>query len=86
MVSPGINIEYAGVSNSVLTGSVNSVFISRENLVNIEINYSDLNYEITQQHKAVSVPELLGECFLFAPGFSMGIFPPFGSCFNLLTY
>nr|XP_003477033.1 acid-sensing ion channel 5 [Cavia porcellus] len=33
----------------------------RENLVNIEINYSDLNYEITQQHKAVSVPELLAD-------------------------
>lgn len=31
----------------------------RENLVNIEINYSDLNYKITQQQKAVSVPELL---------------------------
>lgn len=39
-----------------------SVFILRENLVNIEINYSDLNYKITQQQKAVSVPELLGKC------------------------
>ncbi|KAL1777805.1 acid-sensing ion channel 5 [Sigmodon hispidus] len=33
----------------------------RENLVNIEINYSDLNYKITQQQKAVSVPELLAD-------------------------
>ncbi|XP_042524340.1 acid-sensing ion channel 5 [Dipodomys spectabilis] len=32
-----------------------------ENLVNIEINYSDLNYKITQQQKAVSVPELLAD-------------------------
>ncbi|XP_017534042.3 acid-sensing ion channel 5 [Manis javanica] len=32
-----------------------------ENLVNIEINYSDLNYKITQQQKAVSVSELLGD-------------------------
>uniref|UniRef100_A0A2K6FN64 Bile acid-sensitive ion channel n=1 Tax=Propithecus coquereli TaxID=379532 RepID=A0A2K6FN64_PROCO len=31
-----------------------------ENLVNIEINYSDLNYKVTQQQKAVSVSELLG--------------------------
>lgn len=30
--------------------------------MNIEINYSDLNYKITQQQKAVSVPELLGKC------------------------
>uniref|UniRef100_A0A8C5NXV8 Bile acid-sensitive ion channel n=1 Tax=Jaculus jaculus TaxID=51337 RepID=A0A8C5NXV8_JACJA len=33
----------------------------RQNLVNIEINYSDLNYKITQQQKAVSVPELLAD-------------------------
>ncbi|XP_055000882.1 acid-sensing ion channel 5 [Sorex araneus] len=33
----------------------------RENLLNIEINYSDLNYKITQQQKAVSVPELLAD-------------------------
>ncbi|XP_015339996.1 acid-sensing ion channel 5 isoform X3 [Marmota marmota marmota] len=33
----------------------------RENLVNIEINYSDLNYKITQQQKAVSVSELLAD-------------------------
>ncbi|XP_037686810.1 acid-sensing ion channel 5 [Choloepus didactylus] len=33
----------------------------RENLVHIEINYSDLNYKITQQQKAVSVPELLAD-------------------------
>uniref|UniRef100_A0A8C6RN02 Bile acid-sensitive ion channel n=2 Tax=Nannospalax galili TaxID=1026970 RepID=A0A8C6RN02_NANGA len=33
----------------------------RENLVNIEINYSDLNYKITQQQKAVGVPELLAD-------------------------
>nr|XP_011751138.1 acid-sensing ion channel 5 [Macaca nemestrina] len=33
----------------------------RENLVKIEINYSDLNYKITQQQKAVSVPELLAD-------------------------
>ncbi|KAM5255818.1 bile acid-sensitive ion channel [Ctenodactylus gundi] len=33
----------------------------RENLVNIEIKYSDLNYKITQQQKAVSVPELLAD-------------------------
>ncbi|XP_004638788.1 acid-sensing ion channel 5 [Octodon degus] len=33
----------------------------RENLVNIEINYSELNYKITQQQKAVSVPELLAD-------------------------
>ncbi|XP_047575864.1 acid-sensing ion channel 5 isoform X3 [Lutra lutra] len=33
----------------------------RENLVNIEINYSDLNYKITQQQKAVSVYELLAD-------------------------
>ncbi|XP_040827341.1 acid-sensing ion channel 5 [Ochotona curzoniae] len=33
----------------------------RENFVNIEINYSDLNYKITQQQKAVSVPELLAD-------------------------
>uniref|UniRef100_A0A2K5CZY0 Bile acid-sensitive ion channel n=1 Tax=Aotus nancymaae TaxID=37293 RepID=A0A2K5CZY0_AOTNA len=33
----------------------------RENLVKIEINYSDLNYKITQQQKAVSVSELLAE-------------------------
>jgi hypothetical protein len=45
-----------------LSGLVHSVFIPRENLVNIEINYSDLNYKITQQQKAVSVPELLGKC------------------------
>ncbi|KAK7811252.1 hypothetical protein U0070_027214 [Myodes glareolus] len=32
-----------------------------ENLVNIEINYSDLNYKVTQQQKAVSVPELLAD-------------------------
>lgn len=42
-------------------------FIPRENLVNIEINYSDLNYKITQQQKAVSVSELLGKCYLAAP-------------------
>lgn len=29
--------------------------------MNIEINYSDLNYKITQQQKAVSVPELLAD-------------------------
>ncbi|KAM9238199.1 bile acid-sensitive ion channel [Dugong dugon] len=33
----------------------------RENLVSIEINYSDLNYKITQQQKAVSVSELLAD-------------------------
>ncbi|XP_007942168.1 acid-sensing ion channel 5 [Orycteropus afer afer] len=33
----------------------------RENLVHIEINYSDLNYKITQQQKAVSVSELLAD-------------------------
>ncbi|XP_005401006.1 PREDICTED: acid-sensing ion channel 5 [Chinchilla lanigera] len=33
----------------------------RQNLVNIEINYSDLNYKTTQQQKAVSVPELLAD-------------------------
>ncbi|XP_045058476.2 acid-sensing ion channel 5 isoform X6 [Desmodus rotundus] len=33
----------------------------RNNLVNIEINYSDLNYKITQQQKAVSVSELLAD-------------------------
>ncbi|XP_055452649.1 acid-sensing ion channel 5 [Psammomys obesus] len=33
----------------------------RENLVYIEINYSDLNYKITQQQKAVSMPELLAD-------------------------
>ncbi|XP_016863780.1 bile acid-sensitive ion channel isoform X1 [Homo sapiens] len=33
----------------------------RENLVKIEINYSDLNYKITQQQKAVSVSELLAD-------------------------
>ncbi|XP_076995687.1 bile acid-sensitive ion channel [Tamandua tetradactyla] len=33
----------------------------RENLVHIEINYSDLNYKITQQQKAVSMPELLAD-------------------------
>ncbi|XP_006213642.1 acid-sensing ion channel 5 [Vicugna pacos] len=33
----------------------------RENLVNIEINYGDLNYKITQQQKAVSVSELLAD-------------------------
>lgn len=51
---------------------VHSVSTPSENLVNIEINYSDLNYKITQQQKAVSVPELLGKsvdfflsCFLF---------------------
>ena len=46
---------------------LNSVFIPRNNLVNIEINYSDLNYKITQQQKAVSVSELLGKCYLIAP-------------------
>lgn len=40
---------------------VHSVSTPSENLVNIEINYSDLNYKITQQQKAVSVPELLGK-------------------------
>ncbi|XP_049625579.1 acid-sensing ion channel 5 [Suncus etruscus] len=34
---------------------------TRENLVNIEINYSDLNYKITHQQKAVSVSELLAD-------------------------
>ncbi|XP_012582275.1 PREDICTED: acid-sensing ion channel 5 [Condylura cristata] len=33
----------------------------RQNLVNIEINYSELNYKITQQQKAVSVSELLAD-------------------------
>uniref|UniRef100_A0A8C8WVR1 Bile acid-sensitive ion channel n=1 Tax=Panthera leo TaxID=9689 RepID=A0A8C8WVR1_PANLE len=33
----------------------------KENLVNIEINYSDLYYKITQQQKAVSVSELLAD-------------------------
>ncbi|KAF5923437.1 hypothetical protein HPG69_006608 [Diceros bicornis minor] len=33
----------------------------RENLVHIDINYSDLNYKITQQQKAVSVSELLAD-------------------------
>lgn len=47
-----------------------TLFLSpRENLVNIEINYSDLNYKITQQQKALSVSELLGKCYLAAPQF-----------------
>ncbi|KAM9087813.1 LOW QUALITY PROTEIN: bile acid-sensitive ion channel [Megaptera novaeangliae] len=33
----------------------------RDNLVNIEINHSDLNYKVTQQQKAVSVSELLAD-------------------------
>lgn len=37
--------------------------------MNIEINYSDLNYKITQQQKAVSVSELLGKCSLDVPQF-----------------
>lgn len=37
--------------------------------MNIEINYSDLNYKITQQQKAVSVSELLGKCSLVVPRF-----------------
>lgn len=37
--------------------------------MNIEINYSDLNYKITQQQKAVSVSELLGKCSLVVPHF-----------------
>lgn len=44
---------------------VHSVSTPSENLVNIEINYSDLNYKITQQQKAVSVPELLGKSDFF---------------------
>jgi hypothetical protein len=55
----------------------NFVFILRENLVNIEINYSDLNYKITQQQKAVSVPELLGKCYLAVPQFSFIFFQAF---------
>ncbi|XP_006867972.1 PREDICTED: acid-sensing ion channel 5 [Chrysochloris asiatica] len=34
---------------------------ARKNLVHIEINYSDLNYKITQQQKAVSMSELLAD-------------------------
>ena len=37
--------------------------------MNIEINYSDLNYKITQQQKAVSVSELLGKYYLAVPHF-----------------
>lgn len=37
--------------------------------MNIEINHSDLNYKITQQQKAGSVSELLGECFFVVPQF-----------------
>lgn len=42
--------------------------------MNIEINYSDLNYKITQQQKAVSVSELLGKCSLVVPHFLRQIF------------
>lgn len=49
--------------------------------MNIEINYSDLNYKITQQQKAVSVSELLGKCYLVVPHFS--IFCHFFSFFQI---
>ncbi|GAB5570424.1 acid-sensing ion channel 5 [Prionailurus iriomotensis] len=42
-----------------------------ESLVNLEINYSDLYYKITQQQKAVSVSELLDTPPVnFTPGFT----------------
>lgn len=60
-VRQGIKVELPVLS------CINSVFICRENLVNIEINYGDLNYKITQQQKAVSVSELLGKGYLDLP-------------------
>lgn len=37
------------------------VFVIRQNLVRIDIKYHDLSYKITQQQKALTVPELLGK-------------------------
>eukprot|EP00069_Balaena_mysticetus_P019985 bmy_12617T0 len=55
----GIECDLQKFYNCVSPILINSAGIPRDNLVNVEINHSDVNYKVTQQQKAVSVSELL---------------------------
>ncbi|KAB0404937.1 hypothetical protein E2I00_016690 [Balaenoptera physalus] len=59
--------------------------VKKDNLVNIEINHSDLNYKVTQQQKAVSVSELLGLAYQWRKGVPRACGSPAAKVTGVLT-